>query len=350
MRLGTPDRTPLQFDLSAPLMEIFSQRTGVEAGYSPAWFEDISHRISGNALRVAMGSDCVVVGPGPARGFHAVPDTTGVVINEFGMAMRRGIHYMELVGHPLAGVSDPGEVADFSFPDPLAAGRLDAAAREIGRYRGRYFIWGDIEITIWALARHLVGMAKLMVDMTDHKPYVDVLFDRCVDYWLVLGRELVRLGVDGIWAGDDFGTQRGLMMSPRMWRQYFKERYRRLYAGLKEINPDLVIAQHCDGAVAPILDDWIDAGMEVFNPVQPDVPGHEPAELKRRFGDRLAFWGGLDQQHLLPHGTPEEVAAATRRLISALGPGGYMAAPAHILQPDTPPENVLAFIRAVRGE
>jgi uroporphyrinogen decarboxylase len=348
LRREQPDRVPLQFDLSAPLLAAFSARTGIEVHYTRAWFEDITYRISGNALRVAMGSDCVVVGPGLPRGYHPATDASGAVTNEFGMVMRQGPHYMELIGHPLAHVSDPAEVADFPFPDPLVPGRLDDAEREIAQYKGQSFIWGDIEGTIWALARHLVGMSKLMVDMAERKPYVEVLFDRCMAYWLPLGREFVRLGVDGIWAGDDFGTQRGLMMSPRMWRHYFKERYRQIYSGLKEANPDIVIAHHCDGAVAPILNDWIEAGLEVFNPVQPNVPGHEPEALKRQFGDRLAFWGGVDQQDLLPNGTTAQIKAEVSHLIETLGAGGgYLAAPAHIIQPDTSVENVIAFIDGV---
>ena len=90
--------------------------------------------------------------------------------------------------------------------------------------------------------------------------------------------------------------------------------------------------------------------MQVFNPVQPGVPGHEPEELKRRFGDRLGFWGGIDQQHLLPMGTPRQIAAEVRRRIEILGAGGgYMIAPAHILQADTPLENIAAFLDAARS-
>jgi uroporphyrinogen decarboxylase len=101
--------------------------------------------------------------------------------------------------------------------------------------------------------------------------------------------------------------------------------------------------------VAPILDDWIEVGLEVFNPVQPNVPGHEPVDLKRKFGDRLSFWGAIDQQQLLPQGTAEEIEADVAEKIRILGEGGgYMCSPAHIVQTDTPMENVEAFIAAVK--
>jgi uroporphyrinogen decarboxylase len=117
----------------------------------------------------------------------------------------------------------------------------------------------------------------------------------------------------------------------------------------RAVNPDVVVMYHCDGAIAPILDDLIEIGLDVFNPVQPNVPGHEPHELKARFGDRLSLWGAIDQQQLLPLGSPEEIDADVKAKIEALGSGGgYMVAPAHILQGDTPLENVEAFIEAVR--
>jgi uroporphyrinogen decarboxylase len=194
-------------------------------------------------------------------------------------------------------------------------------------------------------------MEKLLVDMALGEAYLEPLFDRCQDFSLAVARKLVSLGVDGILGGDDYGAQSGMLISPQMWRHYFKERHRDFYAELKSLNPDLIIAHHCDGAVAPILSEWVEVGLEVFNPVQPHVPGHEPEGLKRRFGDRLSFWGAVDQQRLLPFGTPGEIRAEVKRLVGTLGEGGgYMVSPAHIIQPDTPMENVEAFIRAVREE
>ena len=124
--------------------------------------------------------------------------------------------------------------------------------------------------------------------------------------------------------------------------------YDRVYR-LKAANPDLLVMYHSDGAIAPILDDLVDIGMDVFNPVQPNVPGHEPEALKARLGDRLSFWGAIDQQYLLPNGTPAEIERDVAHKIAALGSGGgYLCSPAHIVQADTSPENVEAFIDAVQ--
>ena len=345
-----PDRVPLQFDLSRVLLDKFGQKYGIPVHYTTAYYEDVTYRLSGNELRVAMGSDCVVVGAGLPRGYRHPIDENGYLVNEFKMKLRQGPIYMEVVPPaPMSHFETSEDVEAFEFPDPLADGRFDDAEMYIEKYKDEYFIVGDMELTMFDMMHLSVGMEKLLMDMALEQPYIEPLIQKMKAFSLAIGKKLVSMGVHGIWAGDDFGGQSAMLISPGMWRKYFKECYREIYAELKAINPDLVIMQHCDGAVAPILGDWIEVGLEVFNPVQPNVPGHEPEDLKGKFGDKLSFWGAIDQQRLLPQGTPEEIEADVARKISILGAGGgYMCSPAHILQPDTPMENVEAFIAAAK--
>ena len=348
-RQGQPDRVPLQFDLSRSLVNKFAEKYGVPADFTTSYYEDVTYRISANDLRVAMGSDCVVVGASLPRGYRHPVDDNACIINEFGMKMREGPIYMEVVEHPLAAVKDAGQVNDFQFPDPLAEGRYDDAARFIEKYRHSYFIVGDMELTMFDMMAQLVGLEKLLLDMAMDEPYVEALIDKTMNFALAVGKRLVSMGVGGISAGDDFGSQNGLLISPPMWRRYFKERYREVYAQLKAVNPGVMIMQHSDGAVASILGEWIEVGLEVFNPVQPNVPGHSPEELKDKFGGKVSFWGAIDQQSLLPFGTPAQIEADVKAKIAVLGrDGGYMVAPAHIIQAGTPLENVEALIKAVR--
>ena len=349
-RTGIPDRVPLQFDLCRSLLDDFGAKLGIPVHYTTAWYEDVTYRLSANELRVAMGSDCVVVGAGLPRGYEHPVDEEGYVINEFGMKLRQGPVYMEVVAPPpMAHFETAADVEAFEFPDPLAEGRYDDAAMYIDKYRGEYFIIGDMELSMFDLMHLAVGMEKLLIDMAMGKEYVPALIEKTKSFSLAIGKKLAAMGVDGIWAGDDFGGQNGMLISPKMWRKYFKEPYREIYAALKAVNPDVLIMQHCDGAVAPILGQWIEVGLEVFNPVQPNVPGHEPDDLKTQFGDRLSFWGAIDQQHLLPYGSPEEIEADVAEKIRVLGEGGgYMCSPAHIIQSDTSMENVEAFIAAVK--
>jgi uroporphyrinogen decarboxylase len=348
-RKGTPDCVPLQFDLSRALLEKFGPKYGIPVNYTTSYYEDVTYRISANDLRVAMGSDCVVVGGSLPRGYEHPVDEKGYVVNEFNMKMRQGPVYMEVMEHPLANVQERQQIEDFPFPDPLAKGRFDDAAAHIKKYKNEYFIIGDMELTTFDMMQQLVGLQKLLIDMALDAPYLPFLIEKTKNFALAIGKHLVSLGVDGIWAGDDFGAQNGMLISPKMWRKYFKECYRQVYAELKAVNPNVIVMQHCDGAVAPILGDWIEVGLEVFNPVQPNVPGHDPENLKTKFGDRLSFWGAIDQQNLLPFGTPQQIEADVKAKIAVLGRGGgYMCAPAHIIQGDAPMENVEAFIHAVK--
>jgi uroporphyrinogen decarboxylase len=348
-RDGLPDRVPLQFDLSRPLLEAFGKRHDIPVVYHPSYYEDLKYRTSGNELRIAMGSDCVLVGGGLPAGYELTETDDGCIVNEFGMKMKPGIAWMDVVQGPLEDVDSVQEVLDIPFPDPTDEGRFVDARATIDRYKGDFFIIGDVELTMFEMAWHMVGLEKFMGDMAAREPYIEALIDRCMAFSIGIGKRLIELGVDGIWAGDDFGAQDGMLISPRMWRDLFKPRYAEVFAEFKAVNPDVLTMYHCDGAIAPILGDLIEIGLDVFNPVQPNVPGHEPDALKAQFGDRLSFWGAIDQQYLLPRGTVEEIDAEVARMIETLGAGGgYLCAPAHILQSDTPVENVEAFIAAVR--
>lgn len=348
-RGGLPDRVPLQFDLCASLLETFGTRHSIPVQYSPSYYEDLKYRISANELRIAMGSDCVVVGGGFGRIFRQLVDTDGTTVNEFGMKMRQGPLYMEVIESPLRDVSSVASVDSYQFPDAYDPARYVQAEEDIARFGSDYFVIGDCELTLFELCWHLVGMQRYMEALATHEPYVEALLAKAFAWSLGIATELTRRGVDAIWFGDDFGTQTGLMLSPAMWRRLFKPLYAQLFRAVKTINPGVIIIMHSDGAVASLLPDLVEIGLEVFNPVQPNVPGHDPQELKTRFGDRLAFFGAIDQQHLLPCGSVQEIEADVREKIRILGAeGGYMVAPAHIIQADTSPERVEAFIAAAR--
>ncbi|MCY2929979.1 MAG: hypothetical protein NTV86_10880 [Planctomycetota bacterium] len=145
--------------------------------------------------------------------------------------------------------------------------------------------------------------------------------------------------------GDDVASQAALWMSPEHYRRYVKPRHARIVGFIKARTRAKVIF-HCCGACRAILPDLIEIGVDVLNPTQTAAAGMDPFELKRDFGADLAFWGGLDVQHLLPRGTVPDVERAVKRHIDALAPGGgYILSPSHIIQRGTPPENVLAMYR-----
>ena len=342
---GMPDRVPVQFDLCRQLSDHLGKQLGIPIHYTENPYEDVTYRISANELRVALGSDVVITGASVSDDYKIIKDADGTWLNEYHMRMRQGDIYVEVVDYPLARAETKADIDAYRFPNPDAPGRFRDAETLVKKYKSDYLIFGDIEVTVFSLAHQLVGMEKLLVDMMMETEYVVPLFEACAEYQAQIGLRLIEKGVDAIWFGDDFGTQTSLIISPETFREQLKPIYKRMVDRFKKAKPDVIPILHCDGAVADLLGDIREIGFEVFNPVQPGVPGHLPQDMKENFGDQFAFWGAVDQQDLLPNGSDEEMERDIIEKISILGNGGgYMIAPAHILQNDVSPERVLRFI------
>lgn len=342
---GMPDRVPVQFDLCKQHLEYFGKKLGIPIRYTDNLYEDVTYRISGNEIRIAMGSDVVVTGASTRKDYEVKLDQEGNWTNEYGMKMRQGSIYVDVVEYPLANVETVEQVEAFELPDPYAKGRYDDVEMLVKKYKDDYVIIGDIEVTVFSLAQQLVGMEKLLIDMAMGEEYVDVLFEKCMEFQIKVGLELIKRGVDAIWVGDDFGSQTALLFSPVLFRNILKPKYKKMIDIFKQTNPDIIPILHCDGAVKALLNDMEEIGFEVFNPVQPGVPGHTPKEMKEEFGSKFAFWGAVDQQELLPRGSDKELEKDIVENIKYLGAsGGYMIAPAHIIQADVSPDRVEKFI------
>jgi uroporphyrinogen decarboxylase len=347
---GLPDRPPLQFDLCRQLTDHFARALALEGDYALSYYEDLTYRISANAIRTSLGSDCVVVGGTVPAGYAPRRVRDDITLNEFGMEMQPTPLYVEVVKCPLKEAASAEDIAAYAFPDAYAPGRFAAAKRDIDRFGRDFFVIGDVELSIFELAWHLTGMQEYMMALAMEEPWIEALNDRVEAWTLGLATQLARLGADAIWFGEDLGSQTSTLISPDMWRERFKPRYARMIAALKAVNPELMIIMHSDGAVAPLIDDFIAMGIEVYNPVQPNVAGSDPEELARKYGGRINFFGGIDQQVLLPSGDLGALRSEIARRARILGEkGGYLMAPAHIIQADTAPETVLAMIDAVKG-
>ncbi len=342
---GLPDRVPVQFEFCAQLYAHFSEKLGIPMRYTRNIFEDVTYRISGNEIRTAMGCDVVVTGAAEHSGFAPTKFDDGTWLNEYGMRMKQGSIYVEVTEAPLAGAMTVSDIETYRWPDPAAPGRYDDASDLVAKYHDEYVVIGDIEVTIFSLAQLLVGMEKLLMDMACEEEYIVPLFNACADFQTEIGLRLIEKGVDAIWFGDDFGGQEGLLISAPMFEEQLMPAYKRMIDRFKVAKPDIIPILHCDGAVSKLLPQIHEIGFEVFNPVQPGVPGHGPKEIKEGFGDLFAFWGAIDQQYLLPRGSDAELEADIKEKISILGHGGgYMISPAHILQNDVSPQRVETFI------
>ena len=342
---GNPDRVPVQFELCRQHIEYFSKKYGLPVDITDNIYEDVTWRISANELRLRMGCDVVTVGASSPEGWKPRGNGDGTWLNEYGMKMRQGPVYVDVIENPLRDAETEEDVDGFPFPDPYAPGRYFKAEELIGRFKKDYVIIGNIEVTIFSLAQQLLGMEKFFCDLQTEEPYVDRLLERCADFQTRIGLELIRRGVDVVWSSDDFGSQTSLLLSPAVFRRHIKPLFTQMNLAFRKENPGILLALHSDGAVRPLLEDFADMGFDIFNPVQPGVPGHGPRELKEAIGSRLAFWGAIDQQELLSRGSDAELEADIVEKISILGKDrGYMIAPAHIIQSDVSPERVEKFI------
>lgn len=204
-----------------------------------------------------------------------------------------------------------------------------------------------IGFSLFERAWSLRGMAALLEDMIVSPEFVHQLLDRVMEWNLAQVDLAVKYDIDAIYFGDDWGSQKGIIMGPRLWREFIKPRVARQYEAVRRAGKYVVI--HSCGDVKEILPDLVEVGLNVFNPFQPEVM--DVFETKKRYYGKLSFYGGISLQHLLPHGSPDEVRAETRKLLKELGRGGgYIAAPSHSVPPDVPPENLVALIETLQGQ
>lgn len=345
---GNPDRVPLQFDLCRQHIEAFGRKLSIEPDYALSYYEDLTYRISANEIRTRMGSDVVVVGGTVPSGYTPKPVSGDITMNEFGMHMKPTPLYVEVVKCPLDNITTVEEAEAYKFPDPFSPGRFEKAKRDIDKFAGDYFIIGDVEISLFEMAWHLTGLEKYMIGMMCNEPWIEYLNDRVEEWTTGLALQLLRAGVDAIWFGEDLGSQTSTLISPEEWRIRFKPRHKRMIDRLKNENPDIMIIMHSDGAVAPLIDDFIELGIEVYNPVQPNVEGSDPQELKDKYGEKISFFGGIDQQALLPSGNIPAIRREIKRRIEILGKNkGYLLAPAHIIQTDVTNVTIEEMIKTV---
>jgi uroporphyrinogen decarboxylase len=320
LRHEEPDRVPHYLGFTLPARRKFEEFCGTQ---------DIEDRAE-NALAVystRRNAPWVEVSPGIAR------DAFGVLWNR---SMDPDIGVVERYPLPRR------DLAGYEFPDPRHPVRFAALPEFIERNRHRFRLVNH-GFTLFERAWSLRSMPDVLLDMVDDPAWTDLLLDRIVEFNLGLIAELVRHDIDGIMFGDDWASQRGLIMGPRLWRRFLKPRLTEMSRAVKAGGKAVFV--HSCGKVEELFEDLIEIGVDAFNPFQPEVM--DPAEMKRAFGDRIAFFGGVSIQRTLPRGSPEDVREEARRLKRTVGRGGgYILAPSHDMPGDIPAENIAALVEA----
>ncbi|MCX7015507.1 MAG: uroporphyrinogen-III decarboxylase-like protein [Candidatus Sumerlaeota bacterium] len=234
---------------------------------------------------------------------------------------------------------------NYTFPDPLNPMNFASIPETIARHEDRWRVF-NIGFSLYERAWTLRGMETLMIDFHENPRFAHELLGAIADYDIALVRESLKFDIDAVYFGDDWGSQRGLQMGPKLWREFIQPELKRMY-GVARQGGKMVMIHSC-GDVDELFDELIEIGLNCFNPFQPEVMDVEA--LMRRYRGRLAFHGGLSTQKTLPYGTPDDVRAETRRLLAMGAEGGYIFAPAHAVEGDVPLENMLAFIETVMAQ
>lgn len=261
-----------------------------------------------------------------------------IVYNQFG-------GYEEFASWPLSFASEASELKSHPWPEPdwWDFSPLPWLVQQLDPDR-KYWLRFRIG-SVFEIAWQLRGMQEFLIDLAATPEIPHYIMGRLGEVYVENTRRVLDLigdRLDMVYFYDDVATQNSLMISPDMWRSFVRPHHARLVElaharGLK-------VMYHCDGAIYPLIPELIDLGIDLLNPIQPDAKNMDGRKLKREFGDRLAFHGGIDINHTLPQGTPDEVRAEVRDRVHNLGlGGGYVMASSHHIQPDTPVENILAM-------
>jgi uroporphyrinogen decarboxylase len=335
-----PDRCPMQVSFTPE----FAKRFRAHAGY-PAEGSANPHG-GGNTydLEIGLGEDILLSSVGWANSYYsgdAYTDEWGIGWNSAEYATPFGTgRYTEISHHPLA---DDNAVSSYKVPDPERPELYSDAASLISRFGSEYWIVGATVTTIFETAWALRGLEAMLMDMLADPDLADTILDIPFHYHLTAAKRLAKMGVDMIWTGDDVGAQNAMLIAPETWRRFFKPRMATFVSEVKAARPGVKIAYHSDGNIEAIIPELIEIGIDVLNPIQP--ASMDPAVVKRRYGDRLCFWGTIDEQNTLPFCGPEDVRAEVRRRIQTVGKGGgLIIGPTHHVQLDTPIGNFEAMV------
>lgn len=259
----------------------------------------------------------------------------------WGIRWMRDYGFNQIIKSPLA-QSMPDEVLSYRFPEEHI-NELFAAMDRVAAQPGDFFLGCDVSPCAFEMYWRLRGMQPALIDMVENPVLATEMMERCARFSAMLAEEAFRrYPLDWLWAGDDVGSQTGMMFNPKTWRIMVKPALALVFAVGKA--HDAWIAYHCCGALRPILPDLVEMGMDVLNPVQVKCPGMDIFELKREFGKSITFMGGLDTQYLLPNGSPEDVRRAVRKLLDQVAfDGGYILAASHAIPPETSLANIFAL-------
>jgi uroporphyrinogen decarboxylase len=335
------DFYPVEFALCPRLQEIFREQTGSTLSWDE--YFDFNWRGVGR-----------IEYPGQEKtnwpSYYNQVMREGTFFDDYGVAHEPGSEaakHMTRMHHPMKSFSRIEQFQEYPYPSPSRA-KISGLKEKAGAIHERGLAaLGGLWATVWEVPWYMRSMEELMMDMMDDDEKAEYHLNRCLEISCFEAAEFTRAGCDIIHLGDDVGMQTAIMISEDMYREWIKPRYKKLVEAAKAVNPDVIFSYHSCGYVRPFIQDFIDVGIDVLNPVQPECMDFK--EIYEEFGDRISFWGTIGTQTTMPFGTSEEVRKCVLANLELTGDkGGLLCAPTHLLEPEVPWENVMAYVNAVR--
>jgi uroporphyrinogen decarboxylase len=294
-----------------------------------------------NDFAVRMGHDAVLVDPV----FKKTLLTDGRYLSEWGYVEQKTEeeHGIE-VESPIRTLAD---FERYTPPDPCEPPRYAAIEQALAAYGDTHAVIVHLN-DVFSLPRYLMGMENLLMAIVAEPELVQALVDMSVDLNLKMAREIVARGAQFVYTGDDIASNTGPLMSPRHFRKLFCPGLRRVMGGYKELG--LSVIKHTDGNLWPIIDMIVDSGIDCLDPLDPQA-GMDIAEVKAKYGARIALKGNVDCAHLMTFGTPEETAEATRvALAQGMPGGGFICSSSNSIHSGVKPKNYVAMMQTIREE
>jgi uroporphyrinogen decarboxylase len=336
MRRQQPDRVPREAVFTLPVEEEFRLRT---------YISDYETHFGMDRRTVQFHR------PLPPQDFspyhQSLNISEGAFADEWGNLWVNGWKYRTTdYVYPMRNLTTVDELREYPFPDfrpEDCHAHLESEVRSL-HDRG-LAVTGSLWGTFFERAWHMRGMDRLFIDFYDCPDFAAALLDKMLEIRTFQAMRYAEAGIDILHTGDDIGMQHTLLMSIPMWRKWIKPRLAKVIEAARRLKPDILVEYHTDGFVEPFIPELAEIGIDVLNPVQPECM--DPAEIKRKYGHLLAFSGTVGNQSTMPFGTPDEVRRVVAERIATVGKGGGLVlAPSHMVEPDVPWENILAFFEA----
>ena len=348
-----PDRVPIFFGTSgatsmlALAYDRLKRYLGI-SGETKVFWRALQYALLDEEVMVRFGSDGRVLVPGPAPSTLEREQSSDSFVDAWGIPWTRRpeSYYFEIVEPPLrnAVTKDLDHYAWPNLTDPSRFRGLREKAREI--QQAGYAVVALSGASPFEYSYMLRGVDQWLMDLLADRDFADALLRKLTDLQAGATRRLLQEAgenIDVIVIGDDLATQNAPMMAPALYRSLVKPYHAELIAEIKRGTKAKIFYHSC-GNVYPLIDDLIEIGVDLLNPIQVAAKDmNDTARLKTIFV-QLSFCGAIDSQNVLPHGSPDDVRKEVRRRIGDLGPrGGYIVSAVHLFQPDVPPENVCAM-------